>query len=121
MCEVGIGSPFSQTRPEVYKALAPCVFTEGSWGCGLFADRQKPFSQTRPEVCKALAPFCLQRAPRGVAYLLTDKPVLPYHRCSATEMLRPVPKLERCNYTRETQSQSTSKILPRVFNNFLLW
>ena len=75
MCEVGIGSPFSQTRPEVYKALAPCVFTEGSWGCGLFADRQKPFSQTRPEVHKALAPLCLQRAPGGVAY------------CSQTEAL----------------------------------
>ena len=114
------GSPLVRHALRFIKPLRHCVYRElpGVW---LIAHRRKPFSQTRPEVCKALAPFCLQRAPRGVAYLLTDKPVLPYHRCSATEMLRPVPKLERCNYTREAQSQSTSKILPRVFNNFLLW
>ena len=67
MCEVGIGSPFSQTCPEVCKALAPFCL-ESSGGCGLFADRQKPFSQTHPEVCETLALLCLQRAPGGVAY-----------------------------------------------------
>lgn len=115
----------------IYRSLSVTSITEMvSWLCvwGLTriglggymhrVDIRCPIRRTCPEVYKTHVPYVLPECPcRNGLFAEIQKPTFHYHRCSATKMLGPVPKLQHSSYTGEIENLSPSRTLPCVFNN----